>query len=134
MTYWSTLPHTDVTVSQGNLDRMIAQSPLTYFVIDLHGRAIGCAGMHAAPEVGFILHPDHWRNGFVSEAMTAILPYLFATSDLPALLADIDPRNVASRALLGRLGFRHTHDAQNTYCIEGTWSDSAYYASVRPTA
>ncbi|MBS1301657.1 GNAT family N-acetyltransferase [Loktanella sp. SALINAS62] len=132
MRYWSTLPHTDRSVTQQNLNGMLAQDPLTYFVIEYGGRVIGCAGLYRADEIGFLLNPDHWRQGYVSEAMGAIIPYLFDVTDAAALTADIDPRNVASAATLRKLGFVETHRAERTYCIGGVWSDSAYYALPRP--
>ncbi|WP_253279595.1 GNAT family N-acetyltransferase [Loktanella sp. 3ANDIMAR09] len=132
MRYWSTLPHDSPAVTSRSLDGMMAQSPLTYFALDLNGRVIGCAGLYRDQEVGFILHPDHWRQGYVTEAMNAIIPYLFATTQVPHLMADIDPRNIASAAALTGLGFTETHRATRTYCIGGVWSDSAYYRLHRP--
>ena len=134
MQFWSTLPHDSAAVTQGNLDSMIAQSPLTYFVLDLDGRAIGCAGLHRGDEIGFILHPDHWQHGYMTEAMQAIIPFLFATTDIMQLTADIDPRNTASAATLRKLGFTETHRVARTYCIGGVWSDSAYFAHPRDRA
>ena len=136
MRYWSTPPHASAQVTQGNLFRQIraAKQQLTYFVIEKDGRAIGNAGMYRAPEVGFILHREYWRQGIITEAMTAIIPYLFAETQVDALTADADPRNKASVAALVSLGFIETHRAENTFCIEGEWSDSVYFALPRPTA
>lgn len=131
MRFWSTLPHASPAVTQVNLDGMIAQSPLTYFVLDMNGRAIGCAGLFRGDEIGFILHPDHWQHGYMTEAMQVIIPFLFATTDVVQLTADIDPRNTASAATLRKLGFAETHRAPRTYCIDGIWSDSAYFARRR---
>lgn len=134
MRYWSTPPHPDASVTQGNLDRLIAASVdrLVYFVFEMQGRVIGVGGLHKGDEVGFLLHPDHWRQGLGREAMTAIIPHLFATTDLAQLTADADPRNAASIGLLGDLGFVETHRAKDTFCIDGIWSDSVYFALPRP--
>lgn len=135
MRYWSTPAHPSSDQTQGNLDWMIAQAaknPLTYFVIERDGRVIGTAGMHKDDEIGFILHPDHWRQGIVYEAMQAIIPHLFNVTDRARLTADADPENVASVALLKKLGFIETHRAENTFCINGVWSHSVYLALPRP--
>lgn len=134
MRYWSTPPHENPERTQENLDRMIASGSerLVYFVIEYLGTAIGTAGMHHENEVGFILHPDHWRQGIVTEAMQAIIPYLFATTDAAQLTADADPRNTASINCLKSLGFYVTSTARNTFCINGEWSDSVYFALPRP--
>ena len=135
MRYWSTAPHDSPACTQEHLDRLIASTAehLTYFVIEKDGRAIGTAGMHKADEVGFLLHPDFWRQGIVSEAMNAIIPYLFEVTDHTQLTADADPRNDASVGILQSLGFEETHRAEKTFCINGEWSDSVYFALQRPS-
>jgi ribosomal-protein-alanine N-acetyltransferase len=134
MRYWSTAPHEGKSTTKMVLDRQIraARQSLTYFVIEKDGRVIGNAGNYRGTEVGFILHPDYWRQGIIKEAMQAIIPYLFETTDLPLLTADVDPRNEASVGLLKALGFHETHRAKNTFCVEGEWSDSIYFALPRP--
>lgn len=102
------------------------------FVIEKDGRAIGTAGMHKDTEIGFLLHPDYWRQGIGAEAMRTIIPYLFSQTDARELTADVDPRNDASVGLLKSLGFHETHRAKNTFCINGEWSDSVYFALTRP--
>jgi len=135
MRYWSTPPHQSPDRTQENLDRLIPSGHdlLTYFVIEMDGRVIGTAGMHKTDEVGFLLHPDYWRQGIVSEAMNAIIPYLFDVTDHAQLTADADPRNAASVGILKSLGFQETHRAENTFCINGEWSDSVYFALQRPS-
>lgn len=135
MQYWSTPPHDSPARTQDNLDYMIASAKgtLTYFVIEMDGRAIGTAGMHKTDEIGFLLHPDYWRQGIVTEAMNAIIPYLFEVTDHARLTADADPRNEASVGLLKSLGFEETHRADRTFCINGEWSDSVYFALQRPS-
>ncbi|MCG3267537.1 GNAT family N-acetyltransferase [Yoonia sp. I 8.24] len=134
MKYWSTAPHADRSVTKALLDRMIAsweESP-AYFQMTLDGTYIGNVGNYRGSEVGFILHPDHWRKGYVFEAMQAVIPYLFDITIHPGLTADADPLNAASVGLLRRLGFVETQTAKNTYCINGVWSDSVYLALPRP--
>ena len=135
MTYWSTPPHPDMATTRAWLDRQLDPECLGRdFVIEREGRCIGKAGAWRLPEIGYILHPDAWGKGIAREAMEAIIPHLFATSDVPALTADVDPRHVASLALLDRLGFRETHRARDTFCIDGVWVDSIYLSLPRPTA
>lgn len=135
MRYWSTTPHADRSVTKEMLDRRIAAWAETqrYFQIEEDGRVIGCAGNHAETEVGFILNADHWRQGIVTEAMTAIIAHLWITTDHPELTADADPLNAASVGLLTSLGFTETHRAKNTFYINGIWSDSVYFRLGRPS-
>jgi [ribosomal protein S5]-alanine N-acetyltransferase len=102
------------------------------WVIEREGRVIGKAGAWAPPEVGFILHPDHWGQGYAFEAMSALVPLLFARHPVPALTADVDPCNTASLLLLARLGFRETGRAERTLLWRDEWCDSVYLALPRP--
>lgn len=84
------------------------------------------------PEVGYILHPDHWGKGLAHEAMTAVIAHAFANHDIDLLMADVDPRNLASIRLLKRLAFALDSHAGNTFCIAGEWVHSDYYRLERP--
>lgn len=134
MAFWSTAPHTDRDVTQRMLsDKIVAfaSSPVN-FVIELDGQMIGNAGMFREWEVGFMLHHPFHRRGYVSEAMQAILPHIWATTSATVLTGDADPNNAASIAMFHKLGFRETHRARNTFYINGIWSDSVYFAHERP--
>ena len=133
MAFWSTAPHADPSVTQKTLDYQIAAAArqLTYFVIAKDGRVIGNAGLHARDEIGFLLRADFWRQGIMKEALEAIISYLFENTPHQQLTADADPLNTASVGILKSIGFSETHRAKDTFCIEGVWSDSVYFALTR---
>ena len=135
MRYWSTLPHDNVDVTRDLLNRRIAawKTAPVNFQITLAGRYIGNAGNYQNDEVGFMLSPAHWRQGILTEAMGAIIPYLWQATAHTRLTADVDPNNAGSCGLLRKLGFQETHRVQRTYCIGGIWSDSVYFALQRPS-
>ncbi len=58
---------------------------------------------------------------------------MFSVRQVPALTADVDPRNERSLGLLARLDFRETHRAARTYRIGEEWCDSVYLRLDRPT-
>lgn len=134
MRYWSTLPHAELQQTRDWLDAMIAAPPAESddFVVELAGQVIGKAGCWRLPEVGYIFHPDHWGRGFAGEALGAAIGHVFAHHPVPALEADVDPRNTASLRLLERLGFRETRRAARTMKIGGEWCDSVYLRLARP--
>lgn len=134
MRYWSTLPHDSLDQTRDWLASMIEDDPAVRedFIVERDGRAIGKAGCYRLPEIGYILHPDHWGLGFATEALTAVIAHIFAHHPIEALRADIDPRNTASIGLLERLGFTPTHRAERTWKIGEEWCDSVYYALRRP--
>lgn len=137
MRYWSTALHENRDVTQAMLDRRLAAwaTGPANFHIEIEGQYIGNAGgARDDDEIGFMLDPRYWRQRIVTEAMSAVIPYLWKTTDHAQLTADADPNNAASCGLLRSLGFRETHRAENTFCINGVWSHSVYFALPRPAA
>jgi [ribosomal protein S5]-alanine N-acetyltransferase len=134
MRYWSRPPHTDLGQTREFLDKMIDAPPDVSddFVVEHQGRAIGKAGCWRLPEVGYILHPDHWGRGLATEALTAVVGHVFATRPIEAIKADVDPRNAGSLRLLATLGFVETHRAARTWLVGEEWCDSVYLALARP--
>ncbi|UOR12672.1 GNAT family N-acetyltransferase [Halobacillus amylolyticus] len=56
-------------------------------------------------EIGFELHPSHWKKGFTSEAIKAVLKYSFDELELYRMGAITYPQNEPSILLLRKLGF-----------------------------
>lgn len=134
MQFWSTLPHASREVTEPWLERLIARNAEggEDFLIVLDGRVVGNVGAGQLPEFGFILHGDCWGKGIATEACAAFIDYVFRTYDIPALTADVDPRNAGSLKVLSKLGFVETGRAEKTYMLVGGWSDSIYLALPRP--
>lgn len=134
MRYWSTPPHSDIEQTREWLASMIASQPHESedFIVETEGRVIGKAGVYRLPDIGYILHPDFWGRGLAFEALSAVIERVFARFDIPALTADVDPRNVASFRLLQKLGFEEVRRAENTWHIAGEWCDSIYLELRRP--
>lgn len=136
MRYWSTPPHRDLDQTREWLAGMIAAPAQDSddYVIEHRGRVIGKAGCWRVPDIGYILHPDLWGQGLAREALSAVVGKVFASFPIPAIRADVDPRNEASLKLLERLGFAETHRASRTWLVGEEWCDSVYLALPRPTA
>lgn len=134
MKYWSTLPHEDPCVTKKLIDYRLShwETAQTNFQIELNGELIGNAGNFGGNEIGFMLSREHWRKGYVSEAMNVIIPYLWDVTVHTKLTADADPNNAASVGLLTSLGFHETGRAKKTFNLGGVWSDSVYMALPRP--
>ncbi|WGM47997.1 Spermidine N(1)-acetyltransferase [Brevundimonas sp. NIBR10] len=135
MRWWSTLPHVTVAETQAWLEDMIAGSAggSDDFVIERDGIVIGKAGFWRLPDVGYILHPDHWGQGLAGEAVGAAVDHVFAHRPIDRMTADVDPENMASIRLLERLGFVRTGSAERTWNIGGEWKDSLYFGLDRET-
>ncbi len=130
--FWSTEPHRDRGETERYLAAMVGEAHRGLdFMLEMDGCVIGKAGAWSPPEIGFLLGRDHWGRGLTEEALRAIIPHLFAVTDVPQLTADVDPRNGASLRLLDRLGFQVTGRAANTFFVYGEWADSVYLACPR---
>jgi RimJ/RimL family protein N-acetyltransferase len=134
MRYWSTLPHTElqqtrdwIAANQAAVDAGTA----IIFGAEFDGRLIGRGAFWDGNEIGYLFDRAYWGRGFAREAMTAMIDHAFANRDWADIFADVDPRNVASVALLERLGFQRSDYKANTYCIGGEWSDSVYLTLLR---
>jgi RimJ/RimL family protein N-acetyltransferase len=132
MRYWSRPEHATLEETRHWLGFLVEQAEDGRdWLVERDGAVIGKAGTWAVPEVGFILHPDHWGQGLAREAMTAVIAALEAEFPDMALTAEVDPRNEASLRLLDRLGFRETHRAERTLLWKDEWCDSVWLARAR---
>ena len=48
---------------------------------------------HFRAEVGYLLHPDYWQRGILSEVMSAVLPVGFDQVGLHSIEANVSPEN-----------------------------------------
>lgn len=57
-------------------------------------------------EIGYILLSQHWGKGYMTEIMTAMLPYAFDRMKLDILRLTIMQENQRSRRLAEKMGFK----------------------------
>ena len=85
-------------------------------------RMIGSCGFHLyarshrRAEIGYELHSDFWRQGIMTEAVSALLEFCFTELEAHRVEADVVEGNAASAALLRKLGFT----------LEGIWRERVY--------
>ncbi|MFD1343783.1 GNAT family N-acetyltransferase [Litorisediminicola beolgyonensis] len=71
------------------------------------------------------------RQGFMREAIAAMVHHAFQRMDLSRIEAACLPENVASRGLLERSGFKYEGVAQSYLQIGGRWRTHVLYAQLR---
>jgi ribosomal-protein-alanine N-acetyltransferase len=105
-----------------------AQNGVTDFVICLKPdlTPVGKCGIWQGEEIGFMLARAHWRKGLAAEALRAVLPYFFSERGMLEIVADVDPRNTSSMALLQKLGFVVYDFKERTFQLGDEWVDSSY--------
>lgn len=87
---------------------------------------------HHRAEIGYFLHPDHWGQGVISEALTAVLDFGFRQLQLHTVEANIHPANKASERLLLKQGFVQEGYLRQNYFFRGEFSDTALFSLLNP--
>lgn len=83
---------------------------------------------HRGGEIGYVFDPAHAGLGYATEAARELLRLGFDELGLHRIVARLDPRNVASAAVVRRLQMRHeAHFVSNEYW-HGEWTDEDRYA------
>jgi RimJ/RimL family protein N-acetyltransferase len=75
-------------------------------------------------EIGYALARDCWARGYMQEALTGFIAWLFDTLGLHRLEADVDPANLASARSLRRMGFQRDGLLRESWLVDGEVSDS----------
>jgi len=81
--------------------------------------------------LGYTLAQAYWHQGYASEAVRAVVSYLFTELDLHRIVADCDSENLASVRLLERLGFRREAHFVESYWLGDRWGDEYQYALLK---
>lgn len=78
-------------------------------------------------EIGYDLHPDQWGQGYIHEALLALLAFGYSVVGLNRIEADVDPNNAASIKTLERLGFQREGYLRERWIVNGVKFDTVYY-------
>jgi ribosomal-protein-alanine N-acetyltransferase len=85
---------------------------------------------HHCAEVGYLLHPDHWRKGIMGGALDAVVKHGFERLGFHRIEAITDPANTASNALLARHGFRQEAHLREDTLWQGRFLDSLVWGRL----
>lgn len=86
------------------------------FGIFLHDKLIGDIGIHfLGPdneqcEIGYTICKAQQRKGYGKEAVSYLVDYAFIELGKKKIIAELDPKNVPSKALLESIGFKQEND------------------------
>jgi ribosomal-protein-alanine N-acetyltransferase len=88
-------------------------------------------GPSQAGTLGYWMGAPHARQGFMREAILAVVHHAFAALDLSRIEAACLPENAASRGVLEKCGFKYEGVAQSYLQINGRWRNHVLYANLR---
>jgi [ribosomal protein S5]-alanine N-acetyltransferase len=88
-------------------------------------------GPAQAGTLGYWVGAPFVRQGYMREAIGAVVHHAFTAMDLSRIEAACLPENAASRGVLERAGFKYEGVAQSYLQINGRWRNHVLYSSLR---
>jgi ribosomal-protein-alanine N-acetyltransferase len=81
--------------------------------------------------IGYWIGQPFARQGYMREAIGALVHHAFTQLDLSRIEAACLPENAASRGVLERAGFKYEGVAQSYLQINGRWRNHVLYSNLR---
>jgi ribosomal-protein-alanine N-acetyltransferase len=100
-------------------------------------RVIGSIGYHRIEpenyraEIGYMLLPEFWSKGIMSEALKEIIHYGFEMMNLHSIQANINPENANSRKILLKFDFVKEAYFKESFYFDGKFFDSEIYSLLK---
>lgn len=112
--------HESIEKSREILSRFISEDKTFAICLKESGKVIGSLGVerygledkltefdgYRGREIGFVLAKDYWGRGFMPEAVTAVMDYLFSELDYDFLLCGYYNFNSQSKRVQEKCGFK----------------------------
>jgi len=119
-----------------------ADTAYAFFVFRARDDALlgGCTlsnvrrGVTQSCALGYWIGERFARQGFMFDAVKALIPFIFSTLGLHRIEAACLPSNQASRNLLAKAGFREEGLARRYLLINGDWKDHILFALLADEA
>jgi len=136
-------PHADVEVTKGVLAQWDTKNEkMDYYhwgiVLKETGEIIGTGGSlgiderNQSTELGYCMSRAYWGKGYMSEAVAAMIKYLFDTVGLNRIAARHDPENAGSGRVMQKCGMSYEGlQRQAHFCSRRGFYDLACYAIVK---
>jgi len=125
---------------QNKVSEIINQSQTWFQLVIIEKKSntvIGDIGIHFLDddekqvEIGYTLSGKYQGMGYATEAVKTAIDFLFTQLNKHRIIANLDPRNTKSIALLERLSFRKEAHFVQSYFSKGEWLDDVVYAILK---
>ncbi|OYX43831.1 MAG: GNAT family N-acetyltransferase [Rhodobacterales bacterium 32-67-9] len=124
--YWAARAHSGGTALPLFLIRRSDDSLLGAVTVDNIRR-----GPAQAATIGYWIGAPFARQGYMAEALRAVIHHCFTTLDLSRIESACLPENAASRGVLEKSGYKYEGVAQSYLQINGRWRNHVLYANLR---
>lgn len=93
---------------------------------------VSCSDRNSWAEIGYVIGRDYWSLGIMTEALAAVLRYLFETVGLHRVMLKHDILNVASGRVMIKNGMTKEGVLRGEHRRkDGTWADIVLYGMLR---
>lgn len=83
-------------------------------------------------EVGYCIGYGYWNRGFTSEALKAVMGFLFLDVNMHRIIAKHDGENSASGAVMKKCGMAYEGRLREHYCRhDGSYGDALVYGILK---
>ncbi len=86
---------------------------------------------HFRAEIGYMLLPQYWNTGLMSEAVAKVIEFGFNEMKLHSIEAIINPGNSNSRKILQKFNFLKEGYFKEDFFFDGKFYDSEVYSLVK---
>ncbi|WP_075527493.1 GNAT family N-acetyltransferase [Sporosarcina ureilytica] len=86
---------------------------------------------HKRAEIGYEIHPNEWRKGYITEAVLKVISYGFEEMDLTRIGAVVFIENVPSNKLLTKIGFQKEGVLKDYMYQNGKAHDTYVYSLLK---
>lgn len=106
-------PHESVETSAGKLTEWVEQyekDNCYHWAIEFEGEPVGSIGVveiedkHSRGTIGYCIGYDYWNKGIVTEALQAVIDYMFSDVKMNKLYAYHDVENIGSGRVMEKCG------------------------------
>ncbi|WP_270504740.1 GNAT family N-acetyltransferase [Paraclostridium sordellii] len=86
---------------------------------------------HACCEIGYCLSREHWNKGFMSEALNAVIKYLFEEIGLNRIVAMHNTKNIASGKVMIKNNMKYEGTLRQAVRLNDTFYDLSIYSILK---
>lgn len=133
-------PHKSVDFTRGYIIQVFdgyKSNPTYQWGIQLNDKLIGSISIvnvndyHQKALMGYCLAKEYWSNGYMTEAVKAVINYMLYDIDLNRIEATHSVENVASSRVLEKAGMILEGHAKDYYYCNSGFQDSNLYAITK---
>nr|WP_304449469.1 GNAT family protein [Halomarina sp. PSRA2] len=125
-------PH-DALATREEFERKSTDDDTAEFLVCVEDERVGVVGLYdvrdgwGRAETGYYLHPDHWGNGYATDAVRLVCEYGFRERRLNKVAGRTFAFNEASGRVLEKVGFECEGRLRREAFERGTYVDLLYW-------